>query len=269
MIHGRRNSGGVPCRLQNFTLIELLIVVAIITILAGMLLPALNKARDRAKTIKCLGNVKQFSTANQMYAQDNNDYPVLLYNRVDPENSNILDFEKGCRVSGGFGSESPYEGYLPDIMAPAGGVRFLDGKWHKSNLVCPSRVIPDTSSDSVGSSYGVNGNHGTVTSFPIMKITQVRRPSRCVQLAEIVLSMESGPKGYYDSATVDGRRRVIAPHGTSNSNGELKVVVNGASGNIAFLDGHSTGISQDRIPYGASTAIKSTYFWKWCGTSDW
>ena len=131
-----------PCckrRLLLFTLIELLVVIAIIAILAALLMPSLGKARDAAKGMKCMSNLKQFGTAGFMYASDNNDNWVIFYGPsagLYYNNAAFISYVTGKSFT------SYYTG--SDYILPPG-------------LVCPSIVNPDLQNGLAPAAfYGMN-----------------------------------------------------------------------------------------------------------------
>jgi len=76
----------VPAVSRGFTLVELLVVIGIIAILISMLLPALNKAREVARTVMCLSNMRQVFIENRLYANDNRDRVPIGYIYNDKRN---------------------------------------------------------------------------------------------------------------------------------------------------------------------------------------
>ena len=106
----------------SFTLIELLVVIAIIAILAAMLMPALQKARDRAKEANCMSNMKQAGTKIQFYVDANDGYAPLYIESYGEKRSWV----KVMQDTGYFAGEKLKNGTItvvPELECPLSGLR--------------------------------------------------------------------------------------------------------------------------------------------------
>ena len=247
---------------QKFTLIELLIVIAIIAILAAMLLPALNQARDRAKSTQCVNNLKQIGTYTTFYADANNGVLLLAGN-----NDNL-----GITTFTGSWVYLLWKNVLNDVRSNSDLQNAAPYKG--SVFFCPADTYSTRLAGSC--SYALNGflqlDNPATASFSASNIRR-RKAGSISKPSSTLWGTDSGKynaetsfisyRGNLSSLLNSRERTAAGSFSLSYGEGELQMRHgNGTYLNVLWLDGHVKTASGGKMPLGAYyTTTAQKLFW--------